>query len=148
MLRKIIYVILISGFAFLVACNSEKKQKTNDQEKTEVKKGEQKPVELKNPDNKPIVNKFLTFDEKCDATKLNVRLFLEFDKEQKAFTGFLQNTTSDTIKYVSVVIYMNNSQQLGPLSAIELFPNEKMSLSFAATYDQTVKWLPDLLFGE
>ena len=148
MLKKIVFLILISGIAFLMACNSEKKQNSKNQGKAEIKKEEPKPVELKNPDNKPIVNKFLTFDESCDATKLNVRLVMEFDKEKKSFTGFLQNTTSDTIKYVSVVIYLNNQQQLGPLSAIELYPNEKMELSFAAAYSENQKWLPDLLFGQ
>lgn len=148
MLKKIVYVILISGFAFLLACNSEKKQKNNDQEKTEVKKEEKKPVELKNPDNKPIVKKFLTYEEKCDATKLNARLVLEFDKEKKAFVGFLQNTTDKPLNGVSVVIYINNQTQIGPLSAIDLYPNEKMELSFAATYSDTNKWLPDLLFAQ
>lgn len=60
----------------------------------------------------------------------------------------IKNTTNETIKKVSVVIYIEGKTQIGPLSPTDLYPNEKMELTFTYDLKKNEKWLPDLLFGE
>ena len=144
MILKIQSVFALVLIMLVVSCHSGEKNKNTTPEKTIVKENS----EENNQNKKSLSRTFLASPDLFDASKKNVRLVLQYKPAEKGFKGYMENTTNETIKKVSVVIYIEGKAQIGPLSPTDLYPNEKMELTFTYDLKEDEKWLPDLLFGE
>ena len=77
-------------------------------------------------------------DETYDEVRAGARLTISYDKSRNAFTGTVENTTSDTLKRVRVEVHLSNGIELGPTTPVDLGPRESATVTFKAP-DQPFK---------
>ena len=70
----------------------------------------------------------LALGETYDTVRAGARLILVYDAESNSFIGTAENTTDNTLKQVRVEVHLSNGVELGPTTATDLAPGEKIGV--------------------
>lgn len=81
-----------------------------------------------------------TRDQTYDKIRNGARLILSYDPQANAFTGTVENTTSQTLSRVRVEVHLSNGKELGPTKPQDLKPGEKMNVTLTAQGENFNKW--------
>ncbi len=92
----------------------------------------------------------LALDESYDAVRNGARLVLTYDAQNNLFSGFVENTTEDTLKQVRVEVHLSNGVGLGPTTPADLGSGESLEVSLVATDEDFDRWTahPEVGGGE
>jgi hypothetical protein len=115
---KVIPIILIAGLALILGACTSSESGTGDEESG---------VEL-------------ALDETYDQIRSGVRLVLTLNQENNTFTGFVENTTGETIKRVRVEVHLSNGVELGPTTPVNLSPGESKEVKLFAKNFEFDSW--------
>ena len=63
-----------------------------------------------------------TLSETFDHVRAGARLVLSYDSAGNAFTGKVENTTSDKLDRVRVEVHLSNGIELGPTTPVDSWP--------------------------
>lgn len=81
-----------------------------------------------------------TKDETYDKIRNGARLILSYDPKTNAFTGTVENTTSQTLSRVRVEVHLSNGTELGPTTPKDLKAGEKMDVTLDAQGENFDTW--------
>ena len=81
-----------------------------------------------------------TKDETYDKIRNGARLILNYDPQTNAFTGTVENTTSQTLSRVRVEVHLSNGTELGPTTPQDLKPGEKIDVTLDAQDENFDTW--------
>ena len=78
------------------------------------------------------------------------RLILNYEAQNNAFKGTVENTTNDPLKRVRVEVHLSNGKELGPTHPVDLAPGEKTEVQLIATSTNFDAWTahPEVGTGE
>ena len=82
----------------------------------------------------------LTPNDTHDSVRLGARLILNYDKQNEAFVGTVQNSTNSTLKHVRVEVHLSNGVELGPTTPADLQRNEIRDVRLDARGQVFDKW--------
>lgn len=82
----------------------------------------------------------LTLNEAYEDIRNGVRLTLTYDAGDNAFSGAVENTTTETLRQVRVEVHLSNGQELGPTPAADLGPGERREVALTATNRDFDRW--------
>ena len=80
-------------------------------------------------------------DETFDATRGGARLVLNYDANSNAFTGAVENTTSQVLTNVRIEVHLSNGTELGPTTPVDLAPGQVMTVTLPATQEAFTGWV-------
>ena len=75
-----------------------------------------------------------------DVIKHGAHLVLSFDAESNSFIGTVENITEELIKKVRVEVHLSNGIELGPTTAVDLKPGEKVDVELKASEKDFETW--------
>lgn len=104
--------------------------------------------ELSIDDGSEESNVELTFTDTYDKVRNGARLILNYDAENNAFKGTVENTTNETLKQVRVEVHLSNGKELGPTTPGDLAPGEKRAILLTATSTNFDRWTAHPEVGE
>ena len=90
----------------------------------------------------------LALDETYDRVRNGAHLVLAYDAETNAFSGTVENTTTETLKKVRVEVHLSNGKELGPTSPGDLDPGEEREIVLAADSTDFERWTAHPEVGE
>jgi hypothetical protein len=90
----------------------------------------------------------LSLDETYDTIRNGARLVLTYDAESNSFIGFVENTTDKPLKQVRVEVHLSNGVELGPTTATDLSPGERIEIILKATNRDFDGWTAHPEVGE
>jgi hypothetical protein len=82
----------------------------------------------------------LTLNETYDQVRYGARLTLTYDAQSNSFKGFVENTTTETLKQVRVEVHLSNGVELGPTTPSDLAPGEQREIELVATSTDFTAW--------
>ncbi len=81
-----------------------------------------------------------TLSETFDHVRAGARLVLSYDSAGNAFTGKVENTTSDKLDLVRVEVHLSNGIELGPTTPVDLAPGQTVEVTLQASSQPFVSW--------
>ena len=81
-----------------------------------------------------------TLSETFDHVRAGARLVLSYDSAGNAFTGKVENTTSDKLDRVRVEVHLSNGIELGPTTPVDLAPGQTVEITLQASSQPFVSW--------
>ena len=92
----------------------------------------------------------LALNESYDGVRNGARLTMTYDAEINSFTGFVENTTNETLKQVKVEVHLSNGVELGPTRPTDIAPGKKTEVELVATSRDFDGWTahPEVGGGE
>ena len=81
-----------------------------------------------------------TLSETFDHVRAGARLVLSYDSTGNAFTGKVENTTSDKLDRVRVEVHLSNGIELGPTTPVDLAPSQTVEVTLQASRQPFVSW--------
>ena len=82
----------------------------------------------------------LSLSETYDQVRYGARLTLTYDAQSNSFKGFVENTTTETLKQVRVEVHLSNGVELGPTTPGNLAPGEQRDIELVATSTGFTAW--------
>jgi hypothetical protein len=82
----------------------------------------------------------LTRGETYNRIDNGVRLVLSFNPEDNSFNGYVENITQDSLKRVSVEVFLSSGVELGPTSLLDLAPGERKEVKLFAKNFEFDSW--------
>ena len=79
--------------------------------------------------------------ETFDAVRGGARLILNYDAAGNAFTGTVENTTSNALSNVRIEVHLSNGTELGPTTPITLAPGEIANVNLPSTQAPFTGWI-------
>ena len=76
-----------------------------------------------------------------DAVRGGARLILSYDAASNAFTGTVENTTSNVLGQVRIEVHLSNGTELGPTTPIDLAPGEVATVNLPSTPGSFTGWV-------
>ena len=80
-------------------------------------------------------------DQVFDQERNGMRLVLQYDTVQMAFTGKVTNVTGKTIKAVRVEVHLSNDVELGPTVPVDLLPYADVVVRLDAKGQVFDRWI-------
>ena len=90
----------------------------------------------------------LALDETYDFVRRGARLILHYDASSNTFVGTVQNTTEGVLNRVRVEVHLSNGTELGPMTPVDLAPDQLVEVSLVATEETFTGWTPHAEVGE
>ena len=81
-----------------------------------------------------------TLSETFDYVRAGAHLVLSYDSAGNAFTGKVENTTSDKLDRVRVEVHLSNGIELGPTTPVDLAPGQTVEITLQASSQPFVSW--------
>ena len=81
-----------------------------------------------------------TLSETFDHVRAGARLVLSYDSAGNAFTGKVENATSDKLDRVRVEVHLSNGIELGPTTPVDLAPGQTVEITLQASSQPFVSW--------
>ena len=72
-------------------------------------------------------------NETFDMTRGGARLIMSYDAAANAFTGTVENTTTNTLTNVRIEIHLSNGAELGPTTPVDMAPGEVIDINLLST---------------
>ena len=69
------------------------------------------------------------------------RLILNYNAAQQAFTGTVQNTTSNVLGQVRIEVHLSNGVELGPTTPVDLQAGQAMPIELPSTTGSFTGWI-------
>ncbi len=88
-----------------------------------------------------------SLDATYDVIRGGVRLVMAYDAEDNAFSGTVENTTTQLLESVRVEVHLSNGIELGPTPPGDLGPGEKRSVRLEAGGTGFSGWTPHAEVG-
>ena len=80
-------------------------------------------------------------NETFDAVRGGARLILNYDAASNAFTGTVENTTSNVLTRVRIEVHLSNGAELGPTTPIDLAPGQVATVDLPSTPGSFTGWV-------
>ena len=80
-------------------------------------------------------------DETFDAVRGGARLILNYDAASNAFTGTVENTTSNALSNVRIEVHLSNGTELGPTTPVDMAPGEVLRVDLPSTQASFTGWV-------
>ena len=80
-------------------------------------------------------------DATIDAVRGGARLIMNYDAAGNAFTGTVENTTSNALSNVRIEVHLSNGTELGPTTPITLAPSEVANVNLPSTQAWFTGWI-------
>ena len=80
-------------------------------------------------------------NETFDAVRGGARLVLNYDAAGNAFTGAVENTTSNTLTNVRIEVHLSNGTELGPTTPVDLAPGQVFEVNLPSTQASFTGWV-------
>ena len=80
-------------------------------------------------------------DATFDATRAGARLILNYDAASNAFTGTVENTTSNALSNVRIEVHLSNGTELGPTTPVDMAPGEVLAVNLPSTQTSFTAWI-------
>ena len=80
-------------------------------------------------------------NETFDAVRGGARLILNYDAAGNAFTGTVENTTSNVLTNVRIEVHLSNGTELGPTTPVDLSPGQVMDVNLPSTAASFTGWI-------
>ena len=81
-----------------------------------------------------------TLSETFDYVRAGAHLVLSYDPAGNAFTGKVENTTSDKLDRVRVEVHLSNGIELGPTTPVDLAPGQTVEITLQGSSQPFVSW--------
>ncbi len=76
-----------------------------------------------------------------DAVRSGARLVLNYNAAQQAFTGTVENTTSNVLGQVRIEVHLSNGVELGPTTPMDLQPGQVLPIELPSTTGSFTGWI-------
>ena len=86
-------------------------------------------------------------DQTFDMVRGGARLILGYDPASNAFTGTVENTTSNVLTRVRIEVHLPNGTELGPTTPVDMAPGQVMQVHLPATAAPFTGWTPHAEVG-
>ncbi len=86
-------------------------------------------------------------DQTFDMVRGGARLVLSYDAAGNAFTGTVENTTSNVLTRVRIEVHLSNGTELGPTTPVDMAPGQVMRVDIPATAAPFTGWTPHAEVG-
>ncbi len=86
-------------------------------------------------------------NETFDVTRSGARLIMNYDPAANAFTGTVENTTTNTLTNVRIEIHLSNGAELGPTTPVDMAPGEVININLPSTPEAFTGWTPHAEVG-
>ena len=83
----------------------------------------------------------LSPDETFDAVRGGARLILNYDTAGNAFSGTVENTTSNPLSNVRIEVHLSNGTELGPTTPVDLAPGAVLAVNLPAAQASFTGWI-------
>ena len=80
-------------------------------------------------------------DQTFDMVRSGARLIMSYDAARNAFTGAVQNTTSNVLTRVRIEVHLSNGTELGPTTPINLAPGQVATVNMPSTQAPFNGWV-------
>ena len=80
-------------------------------------------------------------DATFDAVRSGARLILNYAPAQQAFTGTVQNTTSNVLGQVRIEVHLSNGVELGPTTPVDLPAGQAIPIELPSTTGSFTGWI-------
>ena len=80
-------------------------------------------------------------DETFDAVRGGARLILNYDVAGNAFTGTVENTTTNILTNVRIEVHLSNGTELGPTTPVDLAPGQVLDVNLPSTAASFTGWI-------
>ena len=80
-------------------------------------------------------------DETFDMVRSGARLIMNYDNASNAFTGTVENTTSNTLTRVRIEVHLSNGTELGPTIPMDLAPGQTAPITLQSTLASFTGWI-------
>ena len=80
-------------------------------------------------------------DETFDMVRGGARLILSYDPASNAFTGTVENTTSNDLTRVRIEVHLSNGTELGPTTPIDMAPGQVATVNLPSTQASFTGWV-------
>ena len=80
-------------------------------------------------------------DATFDAVRSGARLILNYDAAQQAFTGTVENTTSNVLGQVRIEVHLSNGVELGPTTPVDVAPGQVLPIELPSTTGSFTGWI-------
>ena len=90
----------------------------------------------------------LLLTETYDQVRNGARLVLNYDADRNAFTGTVENTTTETLRLVRVEVHLSSGRELGPTEPADLAPGGSREVMLTATNRDFDGWTAHPEVGE
>ena len=79
-------------------------------------------------------------DDVYDDVRKGAHLKLAYDVENNIFKGSVENTSDEVLEKVRVEVHLSNGIELGPTTAVDLKPGEKVDVELKASKKEFKTW--------
>ena len=86
-------------------------------------------------------------NETFDMTRAGARLIMSYDAATNAFTGTVENTTTDTLTNARIEVHLSNGAELGPTTPVDMAPGEIININLPSTPEAFTGWTPHTEVG-
>ena len=86
-------------------------------------------------------------DQTFDMVRVGARLVLSYDAASNAFTGTVENTTSNVLTRVRIEVHLSNGTELGPTTPVDMAPGQVIQVDIPATAAPFTGWTPHAEVG-
>ena len=83
----------------------------------------------------------LSPNETFVAVRGGARLILNYDATGNAFTGTVENTTSNALSNVRIEVHLSNGTELGPTSPVDMAPGQVIDVNLPSTQASFTGWV-------
>ena len=80
-------------------------------------------------------------NETFDAVRGGARLILNYDPASNAFTGTVENTTTNVLGNVRIEVHLSNGTELGPTTPVGLAPGQVVDVKLPSTAASFTGWI-------
>ena len=80
-------------------------------------------------------------DETFDQVRGGARLILSYDAAGNAFSGTVENTTTNTLSNVRIEVHLSNGTELGPTTPVDMAPGQVIDVSLPSTAASFTGWV-------
>ena len=80
-------------------------------------------------------------NETFDAVRGGARLIMNYDPANNAFSGTVENTTSNVLTNVRIEVHLSNGTELGPTTPVDLAPGQVMDVNLPSTAASFTGWI-------
>jgi hypothetical protein len=137
---RMLSVVALVFFVLLSGCNNRPNSKVKEEAKAEVSPCEAVACSEHSDGEGEESGQQFAKDERCDEVRKGSRLLLSYDKEAGAFTGTVENVSSELLDRVRVEVHLSNGTELGPTTQVDLAPGEKRALELKANGEEFESW--------
>ena len=130
----VIFAIIFSG------CSNDRKNKKDKESTTlEAERGEHDRDTESGGEGEESGTQF-RLDDVYDDVRKGAHLILSYDTESNSFLGTVENTTDEVLEKVRVEVHLSNGIELGPTTAVNLKPGEKVDVELKASEKDFETW--------